>query len=86
MHTSCNMSPNLDFIGELRNMFMYATSSYFMLLKKNMLLSDAALSAQRFISAWTFCHIWTTADNTCLVFCTIQKLYEYKRMEKAELI
>jgi len=33
-----------------------------------------------------FCHIWASAGNTLLAFCTIKKtIHEYKDMDKTDL-
>ena len=37
----------------------------------NRLWIDAACSARRFVSVWTFCYIWVSAENIFLAFCTI---------------
>ena len=41
-------------------------------IKKNRLWPDALRSARRHIRAWTFCHIWASAENIFLAFSQFQ--------------
>ena len=48
--------------------------------KKNRHWSDAVLKAQRLIRAWTFCHIWASAENTFLASAQF-KNNQYKHVQ-----